>query len=114
MPLNKLANDETGRTQPSLNIGIPQYSAVNDPACKNYFRSKSARQLKPPKETIASEKEISDSLSRFEKLVRNSNAKKYLDDRQKMGAGNWHSHRAITPTTLCMYGNYVMARWHFK
>lgn len=84
VPLNKLANDEIGRTQPSLNIGIPQYSAVNDPACKNYFKSKNVKQPKPSKETVTSEK---DSLSRFEKFMRSSTAKKYLDDRQKIGAG---------------------------
>ncbi len=86
VPLGKLANDEVGRTQPSLNIGIPQYSAIKDPSCKSYFKSKgipkAAREAssKKPMNDIESE-------SSFERFLHNSSAQKYLDDRKKFGAG---------------------------
>ena len=43
--VSKLYNDETGRTQPSLNFGIPQYNALRDKHCANYFRSKQVPKL---------------------------------------------------------------------
>ena len=81
VPLSKLANDEVGRTQPSLNIGIPQYSAFRDPSCKNYFTSKAVSKV--VKKT-AIKKEEESSLGRF---LNSSSAKKYLDNRMKIGAG---------------------------
>lgn len=38
--LSRLTNDETGRTNPSLNFGIPQYRAKEDKHCKSYFTHK--------------------------------------------------------------------------
>ncbi len=38
--LSHLANDETDRTAPSLNLGIPQYNAMDDRYCRTYFRSR--------------------------------------------------------------------------
>lgn len=38
--LSHNANDETDRTFPSLNIGIPQYSALSDRNTANYFKQK--------------------------------------------------------------------------
>ena len=35
--LSHFANDETDRTQPSLDLGIPQYSAAKDHHAKGYF-----------------------------------------------------------------------------
>lgn len=35
--LSRLTNEETSRTHPSINIGIPQYRATNDKHCKDYF-----------------------------------------------------------------------------
>ncbi len=52
--MSHLANDETDRTGPSLNLGIPQYNAMDDKYCKSYFRSrglpktiKQAKQVSP-------------------------------------------------------------------
>lgn len=80
--LSKLANDETGRTQPSLNMGIPQYSALGDPGCKHYFNSKSMPKV--TKESVAKNGKKEDSHNQF---IQNSEAQKYLDDRKKIGAG---------------------------
>lgn len=71
--LSKQANDEVGRTQPTLNIGIPQYSAITDPGCRHYFRS-----------TTVVKKSKKDSHTVF---MQNSEAQKYLEDRKKIGAG---------------------------
>ena len=38
--LSRLTNDETGRTNPSLNFGIPQYRVKEDKHCKSYFTHK--------------------------------------------------------------------------
>ena len=38
--MSHLANNEIDRTHPSLNLGIPQYNAMNDISCKTYFRSR--------------------------------------------------------------------------
>ena len=38
--LSRLTNDETGRTNPSLNFGIPQYRAKEDKHCQFYFTHK--------------------------------------------------------------------------
>ena len=40
--LGRLANEETDRTHPSLNVGIPQYRARQDKHCKSYFSSNKA------------------------------------------------------------------------
>ena len=40
--LSRLANEETDRTHPSLNVGIPQYRARQDKHCKSYFSSNKA------------------------------------------------------------------------
>ena len=36
--LSRLANEDTKRSNPSLNIGIPQYNALRDPANQSYLR----------------------------------------------------------------------------
>ena len=41
VPLSRVTNEEIGRTNPSINIGIPQYNALTDKHCKNYFKTKS-------------------------------------------------------------------------
>lgn len=38
--LSHLTNDETDRTHPSINMGIPQYNALEDKACASYFQRK--------------------------------------------------------------------------
>lgn len=43
--VSTLYNNETGRTQPSLNFGIPQYNAVNDRYCASYLKSKQVPKL---------------------------------------------------------------------
>ena len=43
--VSRLYNDEIGRTQPSLNFGIPQYNALHDKHCANYFRSRQVPKL---------------------------------------------------------------------
>ena len=46
--VSRQANEEIDRNTPSLDFGIPQYNALNDPHCKNYFKSKSLpKKLKP-------------------------------------------------------------------
>lgn len=71
MPLGKLSNDDIGRNQPSLSIGIPYYSALNDPACKNFNSKWTANETK-------------NTLAIF---FENSSSYKYLIDRKKIGAG---------------------------
>lgn len=96
IPLSKLANDETGRTQPSLNMGIPQYSAINDSSCKGYFSSKGL----PKAVAKKSGKKDLDILaeSAFEKFLHSSAAQKYLQDRGKTGAGNLYIFIASIPS----------------
>lgn len=36
--LSRQTNEETGRSNPSINIGIPQYRAQKDTHCKSYFK----------------------------------------------------------------------------
>lgn len=87
VPMSKLANDEVGRTQPSLNLGIPQYSSLNDPRCKSYFRSKSLKEVSRKKG--GKEGNCSPSESVLERFMHNSSAQKYLDDRKRLGAGTY-------------------------
>ena len=77
VPLSKLANDEIGRTHPSLNIGIPQYSALYDPGCKQLFATRN----KP--KTANEPKEHNSSVI----FMQNSSSQKYMNDRKKIGAG---------------------------
>lgn len=42
--LSRLTNEETDRTNPSINIGIPQYKAQEDKHCKTYFKMKTLPQ----------------------------------------------------------------------
>lgn len=85
VPLSKLANDETRRTQPSLNVGIPQYSAVNDRNCKSYFNSKGL----PNGLNNHPMKDNTDSMmgSVFDKFMDSSVSMEYLRDRRRIGAG---------------------------
>lgn len=65
--LSRLTNDETGRTNPSLNFGIPQYRAKDDKHCKSFFASKAlpkiandkVRVLRPSAHTNCSHPAIS-------------------------------------------------------
>lgn len=85
VPLSKLANDETGRTQPSLNFGIPPYSPLHDKNCKTFFQSKGLP--KGIKDSFQKESEKGKTASISEQFVLSSSAVKYLDDRKKIGAG---------------------------
>ena len=38
--LSRQANEDTGRSQPSPNIGIPQYNARHDKYAQGYFKKK--------------------------------------------------------------------------
>ncbi len=38
--LSRQANDEPDRSNPSVNIGIPQYNPIMDKYCKSYFKQK--------------------------------------------------------------------------
>ena len=38
--LSRMTNEETGRTNPSINIGVPQYKAKEDHYCTSYFKMK--------------------------------------------------------------------------
>ena len=49
--VSRLYNDEIGRTQPSLNFGIPQYNALRDKHCANYFKTKQVPKLNEVKRT---------------------------------------------------------------
>ena len=40
VPMSHLVNDEMGRTNPSINMGIPQYNALDDKSCAGYFQRK--------------------------------------------------------------------------
>lgn len=77
--LSKLANDETGRSHPSLNMGVPQYSALNDPGCKLYFASGLKTETEAPMQ-----KGEKDTHTIF---VEKSGAQKYIDNRKTIGAG---------------------------
>ena len=79
--LSKQANDETGRTKPSLNIGIPQYSALRDRGCRHFFKS-SLKSMKGSAEKV----DVTDIHTVF---TQKSEAQRYLDDRKKVGAGEW-------------------------
>lgn len=58
--VSRLANDETDRSAPSLDFGIPQYNALTDPHCKGYFKSKAVpKKLK----TAIRSQEVSERLT---------------------------------------------------
>lgn len=42
--LSRMTNEEIKRTNPSINIGIPQYKALEDRHCSSYFRMKTVPQ----------------------------------------------------------------------
>lgn len=91
--LSKHANDETGRTHPSLNLGIPQYNALKDAHCKTYFQMKGLpKYTNQAKEKLAEGDVDSESTSSmmgpvFDQFLRNSSAKEYLKERESIGAG---------------------------
>ena len=91
--VSRLANDETGRSHPSLNMGIPQYNALQDKHCKSYFKAKglpkSVQTTKSLTSAIPEDSEDSSSMMGrvFDKFVRNSSAKQYLQERGSIGAG---------------------------
>lgn len=88
--LSKQANDEVNRTQPSLNLGIPQYNALYDKHCKSYFESKSLpKGTQNAKQSSGNETEHGASMMGhvFDRFARNSSAKQYLQEREALGAG---------------------------
>ena len=89
--VGKQSNDETGRSQPSPNIGIPQYNALRDKHCKNYFTTRSLPKFVQPTKSLTSVEDAEHSASMmgnvFDKFVRNSLAKQYLKERESIGAG---------------------------
>ena len=97
--LSKHANDEIGRTQPSLNMGIPQYNALKDPNCKTYFKMKGLPKLAKQGQQEVSQgeddTEITSSMmgAVFDHFVQSSSAKYYLKERESMGSG--------IPNNLC-------------
>lgn len=104
--LSRHANDEIGRTNPSLNFAIPQYNASDDPHCKSYFKMKGLPKTakvaanKAKKDDKRAEGDTTEHTSTmmgavFDKFVRNSSAKQYISDRASIGAGvciNFVSH----------------------
>lgn len=88
--LSKQANDETDRSQPSLNMGVPQYSPLHDPHCKNYYKSKGLPKL-VEKPDVDSDVHSSMMGHVFDRFVRNSSAKQYLKEREELGAGIYSS-----------------------
>lgn len=90
--LSKQANDEIDRTQPSLNLGVPQYNAVNDPHCKRYFKTKGLPQLVTANEkNLDKDNDLQTSMMGkvFDRFVRNSSARQYLQEREDLGAGTY-------------------------
>ena len=105
--VSRLANDETGRSHPSLNMGIPQYNALHDKHCKSYFKSKgppkSVRATKSLTSAIPEDSEDNSSMMGqvFDKFVRNSSAKQYLQEREGIGAGE------LSHVNECVYSEEV-------
>ena len=94
--LSKHANDEIGRTQPSLNFGIPQYNALKDTHCKTYFQMKGLPKYAEQAQLEGKESATADTDSEltssmmgpvFDKFLRNSSAKKYIEERESIGSG---------------------------
>lgn len=54
--LSKHANDEIDRSNPSVNIGIPQYNPLKDKYCESYFKQNKGL----PNEMVKSPTEVSD------------------------------------------------------
>eukprot|EP00731_Ephydatia_muelleri_P012716 Em0007g26a len=87
--LSRLANEDTKRSNPSLNIGIPQYNALRDPANQSYLRRRGLP--KTVKEIAEDPQKAAESDSMmgkvFDHFVRSSEAITYLKDVSKKGAG---------------------------
>ena len=92
--LSKHANDETGRTHPSLNLGIPQYNALKDSHCKTYFKMKGLPKCVNQGKEKTSQGDVDSDVTSsmmgpvFDQFLRNSSAKQYLKERESIGAGN--------------------------
>lgn len=95
--LSKQANDETDRTHPSLNMGIPQYNALQDKHCKNYFRLKARHKSIKDDASVQADSMMGEV---FDKFLRNSTAKHYLLDRKRLGTGN------LYPYVFFSFGHY--------
>ena len=76
VPLSKLANDEVGRTNPTLNLGIPQYMSTNDPHCQLDCTCGSS---------LANDSMMG---SVNDKFLSSSAAKVYIENRKNVGAGD--------------------------
>ena len=87
--LSRLGNEDTKRSNPSLNIGIPQYNALRDPANQTYLRRRGLP--KAVKEIAEDPQKAEESESMMGKVydhfVRSSEAITYLKDVSKKGAG---------------------------
>jgi hypothetical protein len=103
--VSHLTNDETERTFPSINIGIPQYKAQSDKRVSSYFKRKGL----PPFVTRKQEHETSMQGRVIDKFCASSEATAYLTARQKEGAGCtrlvWGGHTSV-PTEPAVIG------WH--
>ena len=108
--LSKQANDEIDRTQPSLNLGVPQYNAVNDPHCKTYFKSKGLPQLVTAnvKNTDENNDLQTSMLGKvFDRFVRNSSARQYLQEREDLGAGICTLHIILYTCTVYLCSTHT-------
>jgi hypothetical protein len=70
--LSRLSNDDAKRTNPSINIGIPQYIAQKDVHSNAYFTSKALPKRIPSDSMMGSTKD---------KFFKSTEATKYLEDR---------------------------------
>lgn len=84
IPLSKVANDETGRTNPTLNLGIPQYYGRKDTHCHLYY---SQKKLDIHEENGSALEDSSMMGFVYDKFTRGSAANQYIEDRKKLGAG---------------------------
>jgi len=85
VPLSKVANDETDRTNPTLNLGIPQYNGKKDTHCRLHYSKKS------------SDYSGTDSMMGhvYDNLCFASSSRNYIDNRKEFGAGR------------CMFMKYI-------
>lgn len=75
--LSRLTNEETARTHPSINIGIPQYRATEDKHCSGYFSNAKALPKNITPEPMIGKVE--------DKFFKSTEASYYLKDRLEKG-----------------------------
>ncbi len=81
IPLSKVANDETDRTNPTLNLGIPQYYGKKDPHCCLYYSRKKGQE----KSIVENNSSMMGNV--YDKYINTSSSNSYIEDRRKLGAG---------------------------